>query len=915
MNPTLDQQALNLAKSIGRAETGDASPDAYNKKGASGESGRYQFMPSTWKEWSKDHLGIDNAPMTIENQNKVAYSQVKKWKDMGLTPAQIASKWNSGRENAYKDGLKGTNNLGVTFNVPDYVKKVSQFYNESKGQGSSPSIQEQSQLPEESVNQQREELIAQQQPVSTNPDKAEPTAAGNFLRGFIRPLVRGVNTVVQPTLKALGKAPESQYNEYLGDVSGFGMKEGQTTWQRVKDVVGGAAEIAANFIPVGKGAQIATQIGKGFVKNAAIQTAKTGAIAGGLSMGGQALEQDKNAIDTLKDTAVGIVTGGLTGGTLGGGTALASKGLQSLFGKTTKNVDDLVKAITQGKPEDVQAAKQALLEIDRSSVKSYKDLREAADVKIKAISEKEDALFDTNSTKTTLNNANTSERVGTKDVSQNHVSAALNQLEDHYTTINDPIKAEQVRQLRVRAEKEGLTVKEINNIAREHGIALEAYNANGELASALKKQAFENTRQGIKTTARGIFGDEAYEATDEALSSLYRLRDLAGKMETAVSDLKKKVTERGIGAKLGRRIFQIIDTLSGGTVKGFLQAGFPSNVGLKTLNAIDLENQLAKNLTVFENILKNELPAETILQKLEQLVNTKNAEKKTPTLSLPGPSGKVPIPMNAPFDPLLDKVQVIQGKPSVSMKGEFLPPRLSIEAPKTKPVMTGKNPELYTSNDQLPVIDAGKIPKNKSSLASVNEPPKVLSSTKDNKGNIKLKALLAGGATTGLGAVASALKPKAQKEFKAEAESVPEFVPEQYRSVVGKVAKKYGIPSNYLGAILDTEAKKTKTGSWDPSFVNKGDKDTGIGQHTPSFIQEYSDDFQKEYGRKYDPKNAEDNIAVTALALSDIMKKRNVPIEDAIAIYHMGFRGFIDPDRMKEKDKYLQQIQSRLKLD
>ena len=138
MNPSqLDPQALNLAKAIRRAETG-TSTDPYNARGASGESGAYQYMPDTWKQWSKQYLGQEDAPLSIENQNKVAYSRIKELKDQGLNPAQIASMWNSGKAEAYREGLKGVNSKGVEYDVPAYVQKVSQYYNEAKGQQAAP---------------------------------------------------------------------------------------------------------------------------------------------------------------------------------------------------------------------------------------------------------------------------------------------------------------------------------------------------------------------------------------------------------------------------------------------------------------------------------------------------------------------------------------------------------------------------------------------------------------------------------------------------------------------------------------------------------------------------------------------------------------------------------------------------------
>ena len=140
MNPQqstqIDQDVKNLVSAMARAETGTSSPEAYKKRGASGEFGRYQYMPDTWKQWSAESgISTPLEQSSIEEQNKVAYNKVKQWKDSGLNPAQIASKWNSGDENAYKREHIGTNAQGVKYNTPEHVRKVSQYYNEIKGGG------------------------------------------------------------------------------------------------------------------------------------------------------------------------------------------------------------------------------------------------------------------------------------------------------------------------------------------------------------------------------------------------------------------------------------------------------------------------------------------------------------------------------------------------------------------------------------------------------------------------------------------------------------------------------------------------------------------------------------------------------------------------------------------------------------
>ena len=125
---TIDPTIKNLVSAIGKAETG-GEQDPYNSKGASGEFGRYQFMPDTWKQWTTEQ-GVDPSDTSVEAQNKVAYNKVKQWKDQGLNPAEIASKWNSGDENAYKTQKPGVNAEGVAYDTPGYTAKVSNYYKE-----------------------------------------------------------------------------------------------------------------------------------------------------------------------------------------------------------------------------------------------------------------------------------------------------------------------------------------------------------------------------------------------------------------------------------------------------------------------------------------------------------------------------------------------------------------------------------------------------------------------------------------------------------------------------------------------------------------------------------------------------------------------------------------------------------------
>lgn len=129
--PQLDPQVVNLAKAIRQTESGGN----FQAKGKSGEYGAYQFMPDTWASSSQKYLG-QNIPIqqaTPQQQNEVAYKQIKEWKDQGYNVGQIASLWNSGTPEW--QNKVGTNKMGVAYNVPKYVDSVANAYQTIKKGG------------------------------------------------------------------------------------------------------------------------------------------------------------------------------------------------------------------------------------------------------------------------------------------------------------------------------------------------------------------------------------------------------------------------------------------------------------------------------------------------------------------------------------------------------------------------------------------------------------------------------------------------------------------------------------------------------------------------------------------------------------------------------------------------------------
>lgn len=253
----LDQQALALTKAIRQHESGGD----FTIKGKSGESGAYQFTAPTWKSYAKEILGDENAEMTPQNQNKVAYTKVKQWKDSGKNVGQIASMWNAGegRPNAYKENYSGTNKYGVHYDTPAYAKAVAEYYQQFKqgggtnstqrpqGQSSAGGYVTSANLPEE-VNKtydKRQEMKDKGQAVSINPAKTDPTLGGSIVREAIKlPLQLGLS-VARPFVN--NKEGLTVRSGYLGNTSDL-LKETTDTSKRlarrVKDkeiTLGGAA--------------------------------------------------------------------------------------------------------------------------------------------------------------------------------------------------------------------------------------------------------------------------------------------------------------------------------------------------------------------------------------------------------------------------------------------------------------------------------------------------------------------------------------------------------------------------------------------------------------------------------------------------------------------------------------------------
>lgn len=304
----------------------------------------------------------------------------------------------------------------------------------------------------------------------------------------------------------------------------------------------------------------------------------------------------------------------------------------------TQTIDSVVGQIIQGTPEDIAPARKTLTNLDTSNIKTTPDLLNALEKRITSLDTAKSSRLTGSpiyEKPILLKDWEQSIKVGESSVQHNYVQDGLNQLKDYYTKTNDIQNATRISDIIRKGDGEnlkdgesgGLTINDVDKIAQEHGRVLNGYNANGELASGLSKQAAENTRVGIKETARSNSGDPAYKAIDSAISETIKTRDLIKDQVDNLNKLQQKIQTRSLGEKIGRLGAQIFNTLGGNAPKGVIEYFIGRGTGLKTLNAIDLQNMLRKNLKTLRKLNSKGVSPAEMEKGLQSIIDNQSTNK------------------------------------------------------------------------------------------------------------------------------------------------------------------------------------------------------------------------------------------------------------------------------------------------
>ena len=277
--------------------------------------------------------------------------------------------------------------------------------------------------------------------------------------------------------------------------------------------------------------------------------------------------------------------------------------------KATKESSRLTTSIINGKIKDIPVAQKVLTSIDTKAIKTYSDLKNVLKNKTDDLLKEVNSLLVKDKNLYKPEKLSLTKKVGLKEVNKDFVSEAIDHLESVYKTSNDIVNTERMSQLRNRLKKTGISLEDVNNIAKEYGVEIgqKAFSKTGEPLTSVSARAAENTRKGIKETLRELSPDKkSLDSLDKQASESIRIEKLVSSVDEGVNRLAGKIKQEGpimqTGRTVGKFAGKAVDIATGGIARNFLTSFLPSNIGNKVMNFVDLEKNLNKSLKRLKEI-------------------------------------------------------------------------------------------------------------------------------------------------------------------------------------------------------------------------------------------------------------------------------------------------------------------------
>lgn len=383
--------------------------------------------------------------------------------------------------------------------------------------------------------------------------------------------------------------------------------------------------------------------------------------------------------------------------------------------KTPETSESLVGKIIQGETKDVPAGLNVLKDIAVEKGETYKSLADKLTKLEEEVSTAHDRALETNQVAKKLDDFTTKVKTGASKesglpevIESNPVNEALNQLLNFYDKTNDVQGKLRTLKRIDDAKIEGLNAKQVNEIAKEHGQKLNAYNASGELASGLSRQSAENTRSALKDITREMFGNPLSQKADLYFSNLRKTKELVLDMQEKVFKELNKIKQRSNAGKFGVAIANLVETIANSLSMGLLRTVMrkaATNSDQVKLNYQQLEKMLFLNMKKLQELTNSGKPEAEIIKDLTDYAN------KMQTKLLPPATGEVRS-QTFGSKPIILPENVKESTSGLSEVKNAKVNRSDSEGSKSIEKVSQETQEnKYIPDSELPVIKMGNKPK------------------------------------------------------------------------------------------------------------------------------------------------------------------------------------------------------------
>ena len=163
---------------------------------------------------------------------------------------------------------------------------------------------------------------------------------------------------------------------------------------------------------------------------------------------------------------------------------------------------------------------------------------------------------------------------------------------------NDPAALKELEMLENTKNTQWLTRLEAKDLARKLTTKLSKkfYNSNDELRNSMSAESYEDIRRWIQNAVRDRLPDGTLKNLDLEYSNLKTFEWLTDDMAEKVNTLTQKIKELWPIEKLWRKVWDVINRVTGKGIKWLVEKFLPSNMWNKINNSIDMEIELSKNL-------------------------------------------------------------------------------------------------------------------------------------------------------------------------------------------------------------------------------------------------------------------------------------------------------------------------------